>query len=112
MTAKQYLKLPWSMEDTIENLKELKESLQERCIIINLHGRGEKDAEEVAFDFDRAIEALEKQIPKKPLKAYDEQVEQHWLSCPMCYKGLCWEHGFKPKHCSECGQAILWEGNE
>ena len=59
-----------------------------------------------------ACEALEKQIPKKPLKAYDEQVEQHWLSCPMCYKGLCWEHGFKPKHCSECGQAILWEGNE
>ena len=59
-----------------------------------------------------ACEALEKQIPTKPLKAYDEQVEQHWLSCPMCYKGLCWEHGFKPKHCSECGQAILWEGNE
>ena len=59
-----------------------------------------------------ACEALEKQIPKKPLKAYDEQVEQHWLSCPMCYKWLCWEHGFKPKHCSECGQAILWEGNE
>ena len=59
-----------------------------------------------------ACEALEKQIPQKPLKAYDEQVEQHWLSCPMCYKGLCWEHGFKPKHCSECGQAILWEGNE
>ena len=59
-----------------------------------------------------ACEALEKQIPKKPLKAYDEQVEQHWLSCPMCYKGLCWEHGFKPKHCSECGQAILREGNE
>ena len=59
-----------------------------------------------------ACEALEKQIPMKPLKAYDEQVEQHWLSCPMCYKGLCWEHGFKPKHCSECGQAILWEGNE
>ena len=59
-----------------------------------------------------ACEALEKQIPKKPLQAYDELVEQHWLSCPMCYKGLCWEHGFKPKHCSECGQAILWEGNE
>ena len=55
----EYAELPWSVEDTIENLKELKEVLQERCIIQNLHGRGEKDAEEVAFDFDRAIRALE-----------------------------------------------------
>ena len=55
----EYAELPWSVEDTIENLKELKEGLQERCIIQNLHGRGEKDAEEVAFDFDRAIKALE-----------------------------------------------------
>ena len=58
--------------------------------------------------FDMAIKALEKQIPMKPLKAYDEQVEQHWLSCPMCYKGLCWEHGFKPKYCIECGQLMDW----
>ena len=55
----EYAELPWSVEDTIENLKELKEGLQERCIIQNLHGRGEKDAYEVAFDFDRAIKALE-----------------------------------------------------
>lgn len=55
----KYLELPWSVDDTIENLKELKEGLQERCIIRNLHGRGEKDAEEIAFDFDRAIKALE-----------------------------------------------------
>ena len=55
----EYAELPWSVEDTIENLKELKEGLQERCIIQNLHGRGEKDAEEVAFDFDRAIKSLE-----------------------------------------------------
>ena len=55
----KYLELPWSVEDTIENLKELKDGLQEKCIIQNLHGRGEKDAEEIAFDFDRAINALE-----------------------------------------------------
>lgn len=55
----EYLKLPWSIEDTIENLKEIKEHLQAVVIAKNLHGRGEKDAEEVAFDFDRAIEALQ-----------------------------------------------------
>lgn len=65
-------------------------------------GKCTKEVREVA------ISALEKQIPMKPLKAYDEQVEQHWLSCPMCYKGLCWEHGFKPKYCIECGQLMDW----
>ena len=55
----KYLELPWSVDDTIEDLKELKEGIQKRLIIQNLHGRGEKDAEEIAFDFDRAIKALE-----------------------------------------------------
>lgn len=88
----EYLELPWSVEDTINNLKELKDRLQERCIIRNLHGRGEKDAEEIAFDFDRAIKALEeiqqyraigtveecraameKQIVEKELESHDEK---------------------------------------
>lgn len=51
--------MPWSIEDTIENLKEIKELLQRIAIEKNLHGKGKEDAEEVAFDFDRAIEALE-----------------------------------------------------
>ena len=55
----KYLELPWSVEDTIENMRELKEVLQKMCITDNLDGRGEKDAEEIAFDFDRAINALE-----------------------------------------------------
>ena len=47
MKNERYLEMPWSVEDTIENLKEIKECLQNRAIIRNLHGRGEKDAEEV-----------------------------------------------------------------
>lgn len=61
---RENLKMPWSIADTIENLKEIKELMQERVILTNLDGRGKSDAEEVAFDFDRAIEALEKQIVK------------------------------------------------
>ena len=53
------LEMPWSMKDTIENLREVKSIIQTKLILQNLHGRGEKDAEEVAFDFDRAIKALE-----------------------------------------------------
>lgn len=58
---RKYAELPWSLEDTIENLKSVKNSMKERVILLNLHGRGEKDAEEVEFDFGRAIDALERQ---------------------------------------------------
>ena len=78
----EYLKMPWSIEDTIENLKEIKENLQRVAMENNLHGKGKEDAEEVAFDFDRAIEALEMKRkyetqwlddinnPLEPLKLY------------------------------------------
>ena len=55
----KYLEMPWNIEDTIENLKEVKEFMQMRVKNMNLDGKGETDAEEVAFDFDRAIKALE-----------------------------------------------------
>lgn len=58
---REYAELPWSVEDTIENLKSVKNSMKERVILLNLHGRGENDAEEVEFDFGRAIDALERQ---------------------------------------------------
>ena len=64
---KQYLEMPWSTDDTIEHLKEIKDHLQKTAIRADIDGKGKNDAEEIAFDFDRAIEALEKQI----------QVESH-----------------------------------
>ena len=78
----EYLEIPWSMEDTIENLCVLKKSFQEKVIDINLDGKGEQDEKEVAFDFDRAIEALEKQIPKKP-KEQGTDEKTHY-KCPEC----------------------------
>lgn len=56
--GKNYLKMPWSVEDTIENLEELKEIMKQKLIDTNYQGRGEKDAEEVSFDFNRAINTL------------------------------------------------------
>lgn len=48
--------------------------------------------------FDKAIEAMEKQIPKKPNK----------LNCPHCsFNGIdnsWWVFSF----CPECGQAVDW----
>ena len=40
MKEYEYLKLPWSMEQTIENLKELKKALQAICINQDIDGKG------------------------------------------------------------------------
>lgn len=62
--------------------------------------------------FNKAIEALEKQIPKKPKRV------DHWALCPTCYSkyGFSYDtlvgmRGLKTGecHCLNCGQAILWE---
>ena len=37
--GKNYLKMPWSIEDTIENLEELKEMMQQKLIMTNYHGK-------------------------------------------------------------------------
>ena len=58
MKVQNYLDFPWSTEDTIENLKELKEILQEQLRRKNYEGQGKRDVKEIALDFDRAIQAL------------------------------------------------------
>lgn len=68
-------------------------------------------------DFEMAIEALERQIPKKPNiegDGYDPEgnfVYDTWI-CPNCeikYELECQEYD----HCPNCGQAIDWsEDNE
>ena len=61
--------------------------------------------------FDMAIEALEKQIPKKPV--YYIFGKEKYPKCPCCGDG--WnmnEYGNGMVHCWECGQAIDWSGEE
>lgn len=54
------------------------------------------------IDFVRmAINALEKQIPKKPIFTEDKQ----FALCPCCdMKGLI----DKQKYCDDCGQKLDW----
>lgn len=58
-----------------------------------------------------AIEALEKQMPKKPKRV------DHWTLCPTCYDkyGFSYDilvgmRGLKTGecHCLNCGQALDW----
>ncbi|MCD8011620.1 MAG: hypothetical protein LUG99_00310 [Lachnospiraceae bacterium] len=60
MNSQETIKMPWSVQQTIEDLKLIKAHYQEVVRAANRDGKGEQDVEEVAFDFDRAIAALEK----------------------------------------------------
>ena len=52
-----------------------------------------------------AIQALEKQIPKKP----DFTEDKEFALCPCCNgKGLL----DKQKYCDNCGQKLDWSGEE
>ena len=63
-----------------------------------------------------AIEALEKQIPKKPKET---DAYPHRLYCPTCHWTFCFNKenadGYRMMHmftyCPECGQAIDWSDN-
>lgn len=64
-----------------------------------------------------AVEALEKQIPKKPLKEVTENVFRGYsyigYICPACKSFItdcCEENYFN--HCDACGQAIDWSDEE
>lgn len=117
MTENEYLKMPWSIEDTIENLNEIKENFKVILITKNLDGKASDDVKELEFDFDRAIKALEKQIPKKPYCVEDKM----WC-CPVCdnnllHKRIKYPTRLMPKsqgfsHCTSCGQAIDWSEEE
>lgn len=50
-----------------------------------------------------AKEALEKQIPKKP-------IIKDWMNCPSCNWGLELLKG--TRHCPKCGQALDWSDAE
>ena len=52
--------------------------------------------------FETAIEALEKQIPKK-LK------DDGWLYCPICGRDVLMD---RFNYCPDCGQALDWSDND
>lgn len=111
------LKMPWGIEDTTENLKEVKEILKTYLRKSNYEGKGESDVAEAEIDFNRAIEALEKQIPKKP-----KEYEDKYYACPVCGNVVLHKWEKYPEkltdkndglpYCLGCGQALDWGGKQ
>lgn len=62
-----------------------------------------------AVAIDTAIEALEKQIPKKPI-SLGEDIDRDVGQCPNCKEIIDTYEDYK--YCSDCGQAIDWGDEE
>lgn len=59
-----------------------------------------------------AVEALEKQIPKRVILGYDEHDS---ICCPNCKSELMsmdWYDHWKCNYCEFCGQALDWSEEE
>lgn len=84
--------------------------------IKELHGirpRGGIIPQKRAEALDVAIQALEKQIPKKPImKKYFKDMEEEYLCCPTCGQILTDRIPADNKtfyfHCMNCGQKFDW----
>ena len=64
---------------------------------------------------NRAVEALEKQIPKKPYKIREHKQNDYY--CAICKRYLGDEMELKhaclqPEYCEHCGQALDWSDSE
>lgn len=63
-----------------------------------------------AVAFEKAKEALEKQIPKK---SYDVDTEYKTFDCPECLSKIYADEDVRDcGYCCICGQKLLWEVEE
>ena len=74
----------------------------------DIHFHNELNAIYITEALDMAIEALEKQIPKKVILGYDEHDS---ICCPNCKGELMsmdWYDHWKCNYCEVCGQTLDW----
>ena len=60
---------------------------------------------------DMAINALEKQIPKKP-KSITSVENSMYVKCPTCKLTTVLYDGCVMEYCKNCGQAIDWSDTD
>ena len=78
------------------------------CFLVSGRASGKSKLEYTRFEaFCKAIDALEKQIPKKPLHMHKNYY------CPICKEDgwMLWDDAIPndmDNYCGKCGQAIDW----
>ena len=97
-----------TIEKAIEQLEDLIKEAES-------HMTGNKIDDEIPIDdktaLEMAIQALEKQIPKKVIweNAKNGKIYAfYWACCPNCGNDICDEENEEFKFCSDCGQALDW----
>lgn len=106
------LKMPWSMEDTAENMEIIRKIMIRTIRNMNAGKISENDMKAINFDFGRVKNALNKQISKKPDYEADgyadgKMIYNTWI-CPCC-KGKYEVDYDKYDFCPNCGQHIDWK---
>ena len=93
------------------------EAIKEVRFNMSTIGLSDKAAKRVVEARDMAINALEKQIPKKPeyeADGYaDGELVYDYAKCPIC--GHDFEYGINDwgcNYCSDCGQKLDWSDEE
>lgn len=86
-----------TIQDAIHCVKvDLEEAVCEECRLYGLCHTICKDADRIK------LEALEKQIPKKPLE--DRMIQTGYWDCPICRHLV----DMSANYCEHCGQALDW----
>ena len=65
----------------------------------------------IAEAYDLAIDALEKQVPKKPTRTRGKYGHTECACCGWVVESFCGDLEQYP-FCPNCGQAIDWEASE
>lgn len=91
-----------TIEKAIEQLEDLIKEAES-------HMTGNKIDDEIPIDdktaLEMAIQALEKQVPKKVI--WENEIFL-WAYCPNCGSDICDEDNVELKFCTDCGQALDW----
>lgn len=108
-----YMKKPWSVEDTIDHLEEIRAFLAKQISKVNLDGKAESDIEELNYDFGRAIDALKENMEIKKLGSLEEVREavgfrkaRKPILSKIPYKKFGREEEITGIYCKTCGSYI------
>lgn len=100
---------------TIEEAIEMCEKLHKLFSVANEAGEELVAIKNIPVEYlGFAIEALEKQIPKKPYDVTEKEYDDFYylgFICPSCNEAAVYQP-YRPKFCKHCGQRIDWSVEE
>ena len=88
------------------------EAIKEVRFNMSKIGLSDKAAKRVVEARNVAIQALEKQIPKKPIFANNMMTKDKFLMCPCCEFRFPDSLVFLKTRCWNCGQKLDWSDEE